>query len=140
MIAIFLQVNDSKEEFIPVKSSQYNLMKLDRFAMEAVRYDVSSRAAAALANALLLDYGIIKHGDSNQVVDRSKIEREKKKVMSKYGNQHDNNLSNLVCLGVDGKDDKNVLQFKDVVENGETRLSRVTEKEYHLTFTNENIF
>ncbi|XP_065649332.1 uncharacterized protein LOC136078164 [Hydra vulgaris] len=60
--------------------------------------------------------------------------------MSRYGDQHDNNLSNLVCLGVDGKDDKNVLQFKDVIENGETRLSRVTEKERHLTFTNENSF
>ncbi|XP_065653685.1 uncharacterized protein LOC136080671 [Hydra vulgaris] len=60
--------------------------------------------------------------------------------MSRYGDQHDNNLSNLVCLGDDGKDDKNVLQFKDVIENGETRLSRVTEKEHHLTFTNENSF
>nr|XP_047134034.1 uncharacterized protein LOC124812067 [Hydra vulgaris] len=95
---------------------------------------------ALLTNAPLLDYGIIKYGDLNQVVDRSKIEREKKKVKSIYGNQHDNNLRNLVCLGVDGKDDKNVLQFKDVVENGETRLSRVTEKEHHLTFTNENSF
>ncbi|XP_065677153.1 uncharacterized protein LOC136092605 [Hydra vulgaris] len=115
-------------------------MKLDRFAMEAVRYDVSSCAAATLANALLLDYGIIKYGDLIQVIDRSKIEREKKKVMSRYGNQHDNNLSNLVSLGVNGKDDKNVLQFKDVVENREARLSRVTEKEHHLTFTNENSF
>nr|XP_047136096.1 uncharacterized protein LOC124813286 isoform X2 [Hydra vulgaris] len=115
-------------------------MKLDRFAMEAVRYDVSSRAAAALANALLLDFGIIKYADLNQVVDRSKIEREKKKVMSRYGNQHDNKLSNLVCLGVDGKDGKNVLQFKNVIENGETRLPRVTEKEHHLIFTDENSF
>nr|XP_047122486.1 uncharacterized protein LOC124805975 [Hydra vulgaris] len=32
------KVNDSEEEYNPVKSSQYNLMKLDRFAMEAVRY------------------------------------------------------------------------------------------------------
>ena len=43
-------------------------------------------------------------------------------------------------LGVDGKDDKNVLQFKDVIKNEKTRLLRVAEKEHHLTFTYESSF
>ena len=60
--------------------------------------------------------------------------------MSMWGDQHDTDLNNLVCLGVDGKDDKNVLQFKNVIENGKTLLLRVTEKEHHLTFTYESRF
>ena len=66
--------------------------------------------------------------------------REKKKIMSTCGDQHDTDLNNLVCMGVDGKDDKNVLQFKDVIENGKTRVMRVTETEHHLTFSYESSF
>ena len=43
-------------------------------------------------------------------------------------------------MRVDGKDDKNALQFKDVIENGKTCLLRVTEKKHHLTFTYESSF
>ena len=60
--------------------------------------------------------------------------------MSMCNDQHGIDLSNLVCLGVDGKGDKNVLQFKDVIENGKTHLLRFTEKEHHLTFTYESSF
>ena len=42
----------------------------------------------------------------------------------------------IVCLGIDGKEDKKTLICKDVELNGETVLKKCIESEHHLTFTN----
>lgn len=40
-----------------------------------LRNDVSSGVASAIANAVLMDFGIITEDDKDMVVDRTKIER-----------------------------------------------------------------
>ncbi len=44
------------------------------------RYGVSDYAAAALANGLLKDFGLISDTDRFEVIDPSKISREKRRV------------------------------------------------------------
>ena len=48
-----------------------NLMQLPNFARACDRFKISDRAAAFLGSALLLDYGIIKVGDTFHVIDPS---------------------------------------------------------------------
>ena len=53
---------------------------LPNLAMQADRFGVSDRAAAALATATLIDVGMIKKDDDRLVIDRSKVRRERQKV------------------------------------------------------------
>ncbi len=56
-----LETSDSKHSNeLEVSSNQYNPSKYSRFSLEAVRYEVSDKAATALANALLRDIGYLK--------------------------------------------------------------------------------
>jgi hypothetical protein len=45
--------------------------------LEAVRYEVSDEAAAALGNALLRDPGLLIKENAAEVIDPKKIEHEK---------------------------------------------------------------
>ena len=48
-------------------------------ARECDRWEVSDRSAAAIASAVLVDFGIINEQDSSVVIDPSKIRRERQK-------------------------------------------------------------
>ena len=45
-------------------------MKMDNFVAECDRYNISDRAAAALATGLLRDLGLVSDVDNKMVVDR----------------------------------------------------------------------
>lgn len=47
--------------------------------MQADRFGVSDRAAAAIATATLIDVGMIKKNNTRLVIDRSKVRRERQK-------------------------------------------------------------
>ena len=58
-----------------VKNEKLNLLELSKYAAACVRLNVSERAGAELANALLED---ITEDNSHLVIDCSKIRRQKK--------------------------------------------------------------
>ena len=69
----------------------YNIIKLNRFAMELIHGDLSSSLGAALGNALLFDIQHLfqPHVDINDIlIDKPKIDRAKSKVkeLVKYDN------------------------------------------------------
>ena len=69
------------------------------FALEAVRYEISDEAVAALANALLQDVGYLQtHG----VIDPSKMKREKERVCAE-ASLESSNVSKLLAIGFDSK-------------------------------------
>ena len=109
--------------------------------MECVRADVSSRTAAALADALIRDLlkAHLLSDDfdvQSMTVDKSRMDREKARVKVDASEQTES--EGLICVGVDGKDDTKTLSHKVIVdESGERKLKQVTEKEHHLTFTQE---
>ena len=74
-----------------------------------LRYQISDMAAAALANGLLKDFGIITRNDKEEVIDSNKVMREKKRVSGGAVQVHDTNVQSLLCIGLDGKKDKNSL-------------------------------
>jgi hypothetical protein len=56
-----LETSDSTHSNeLEVSRNLYNLSKYSRFSLEAVSYEVSDKAAAALATALLRDLGYLK--------------------------------------------------------------------------------
>ena len=133
------------EEFKPVRepSETYNLLKTPRYAMELLRGNVSSNLGASLTNSLLLDLqgmDLLRPSVDvkDPVLDKSKIGREKSRMKVKSDEKHNKDQEMLVCIGVDGKIDKNSLRYTEVMdENGETKLTKGKGEEHHLTFTKE---
>ena len=108
--------------------------------MELVRNYVSSRVGACLVNALLQDlkpYEVF--SVQNLLVDKAKIDREKARVMDKVKSLPSIQAEILVCIGVDGKIDKDTLCFKELSDKGgNMKLRQESREEHHLTFTNES--
>jgi hypothetical protein len=50
-------------------------------AQASIRHGVSARATADIATSVLIDYGVIKKDDTEQVIDPKKIQRAKDKTM-----------------------------------------------------------
>ena len=111
--------------------------------MELIRGDDSSSLGASLANAPLLDLqamDLLKPGfDVEQIiVDKLKMDREKERMKVQSNEKHKERLEKLICIGVDGKIDKETLVYQEVKdENGEMKLKKGREQEHHLTFTKE---
>ena len=104
---------------------------------------MSSDPGASLANALLLDLqamDLLRPGfDVKDVVlDKSKLDREKGRMKVKSDEKHKEDQEKLICIGVDGKIDKDTLMYREVMdENGETKLKKGKGEEHHLNFTKE---
>ena len=69
-------------------------------------------------------------------MDKCKIDRAKSKTNA-YEN-HNENVENLLCIGVDGRTDKDTLHYKESVEEkGSKILKKAKGRERHLTITKE---
>ena len=105
----------------------YNLTKIPRYALELVRGDISSNLGASLANALFLDLRamglLIPNIDiKNIYMDKCKIDRAKFKVKTNDYENHNENVENLLCIGVDGRTDKDTLHYKESVEENGSKI------------------
>lgn len=92
---------------------------------------MSDRAAAALASALLLDLGHIDRTDTTNIIDRSKIRRERtqaRKVM-----QEKRKVTHVESLGFDGRKDKTKKMCK--LKSGRWGRKKVLEE--HITLIAE---
>ena len=76
-------LEEEKEE-----KGEYNTLKLKNFAREVDRYQVSDRAAAKLANGLMIDLGVVKEGKTKFLIDHSKVRREREKWGKKREEEH----------------------------------------------------
>jgi len=56
-----------------------NFMPFPTVALEADRYGVSNRAAAAICTAALIDYGVVTSDDRQNIVDHHKVWRARQK-------------------------------------------------------------
>ena len=78
--------NNQSEEYYPLTKATRtnniraprNKVKLKRLAREVDRYGISNRAAAAIANAALMDYGFITETNKMLLIDHKKMERNRK--------------------------------------------------------------
>ena len=108
-------------------------------AKAAIRYEVSDAAAAALATAVLIDYGIVSKSKKSQIVTEYKVFCEKARVAKSIDTTHRQKVLEIKVIGVDSKKEKNslvhVMKYKS---NGDPFFYRTTNDEHHLTFTCEN--
>ena len=89
------------------KSGTRNTTKIKNIAMASIRFGVSGNATAAIANATLLDHGLISTEDSNLVIDAMKVQRAKdllrtelqEKAAIKYKED------SIICILTDGRKD-----------------------------------
>jgi hypothetical protein len=64
-----------------VKSTNQNHLKLTNMARASLNCDVSISATAQIGTALLIDLGIVTAEDTSKIIHKSKIRRERDKVI-----------------------------------------------------------
>jgi hypothetical protein len=99
---------------------------------------VSDCAAAALANGLLKDYGIITEWNCIDVIDPSKISREKRRIGASSLSERDSDVYKLKCIGMDSKRDANALVIETFQDEGTTTAFKTKATVDNLTFTSES--
>lgn len=82
---------------------------LPNLAMQADRFGVSDRAAAALATATLIDVGMITKDDDRLVIDRSKVRRERQKVRQ---SMKEGKGGVITSIYFDGRKDRTLMKVK----------------------------
>jgi len=102
------------------------------------RYGVSDYAAAALANGLLKDFGLITNSDRVEVIDPSKISREKRRIGIASIAEREEDTHRLHCIGLDSKRDANVPVILQSEEGEAVRIFKTKATVDHLTFTAES--
>ena len=99
---------DVEEEYLPTmammkENSSQNRTRLPKTAEACDRYLVSDRAGAAIASAVLRDYGIITEEDPSQVVGPRKLADERHRYRMERRDQVKNDRDEITSLYFDGK-------------------------------------
>src|ERR1700761_1588504 len=106
--------------------------KLTNTARATERYGISDRAAADIASSVLTDFGIGTTDDNSEVIDRSKLRRERKKLRVELYSEAADSEANLRGLYFDGRNDKTLVQ-----EEIEGKLHRKVVLEEHIVLLEE---
>ena len=80
-----------------------NRQSLTNLAVMCERFDVSDRAGAAIASAVLKDFWVIDDGNLADVIDRSKLSRERQKYRQKLKDDEECNFETVKSIYVDGQ-------------------------------------
>nr|XP_047123004.1 uncharacterized protein LOC124806288 [Hydra vulgaris] len=133
--------NDSETDpdYSITAPAERNQTYLTNLAKAAIRYEISDVATAALATAVLIDYGIVKKSNKAQIITEKKIFGEKKRISSIISSKHLADVKELEVIGVDGKKNKFTLTHSiRYNSNGDPVVVAAIKEEYHLTFTAES--
>lgn len=114
--------------FIERKKSTRNTHDLRHLAKVCDRYNISDRCGAAIANAALLDYGVIKENDMNLAIDKSKLRRQRSKHREIAKEEDKQNVLLIDGIGIDGRKDATLTTMK----------SDITEHYYSTTILEEH--
>ena len=68
------------EELSNLLHEDRNLKPMPTIALEANRFDVSNRAAAAISTAALIDFGIVSTKNRTHIIDSNKVWRARQKL------------------------------------------------------------
>lgn len=104
--------------------------RLPAFARACDRHAVSDRAASALASALLDDLGIVTETETKNVIDRSKVRRERIRNREILQECQDIEINGLFF---DGRKDKSLT----IKKGTDGRFRKVTVKEEHISLIEE---
>lgn len=125
------QLEMADKELDEASSSQQR-RRLTNTAQASERYGISDRAAADIASSVLADFGLITPGDKCEVIDRSKLRRERKRLREDLFTEYSINTKNLRGLYFDSRKDKTLMQ-----ELVGCKLHRKTVIEEHIAMIEE---
>lgn len=118
---------------VPESNTRSNISQsrnsLPTIALVSNRYNVSNGATAAIVSATLVDYGIVTKENTKNIVDVSKIKREKKKIENYIENSNERTLKRLFF---DGRKD-NTLKYELI---GNKKFKSMI-KEEHISLISE---
>ena len=119
-----------------ITETSFRLPSLTTTAREAMRRGISDRAAAAIATAVLIDFGIVKPDDLSCVIDRQRIRREKKKVRKDLGAKETERMKEDCIEGIyfDGKEIDTL-----EVEGANGSYRRKTVKREHIVLVSQPV-
>lgn len=113
-----------------------NMIPLPHTASTAVRYNVSSTAAAAICSAFAVDSGLVTTEDKSLVVDPSKMRRQKTMVMEKANVTGLESCSHPIGIYFDGRKD-DTLVGEDLPGTLVPNTRHVNKKENHIVLVAE---
>ena len=126
--------SDSSEFSPPAKRPNIqNRQSLTNLALMCERFDVSDRAGAAIASAVLKDFGVSDNGNLADVIDRSKLRRERQKYRQKLRDEEECNFEIVDAIYVDGREDVTLT----TIEIEDSRFYPKVETEEHYVVVGE---
>ena len=127
-------VEDDPDFSVKVKKiSTQNRVQLDNLARESIRGGVSVRTTASLVTTVLVDLKIVTKEDAHLIIDPSKVQRARERVMEQERIDGENATigSKLECFFFDGRKDKTKMIVED--EDGDEFARVLNEEHYTLT-------
>ena len=99
--------SSASSEFFPnsMEPCEQNRTKWTNLARMSERYQLSDRAAAAIANSVLQDVGLITEDNKTNVIDRSKLRRERERCRNEIREEEKENFQYVDALYFDGRKD-----------------------------------
>ena len=82
-----------------------NRMIWSNLARMSERFQISDRAAAAIANSVMQDLGLITDDDKTYVIDRSKLRRERERCRAEIRKKEQENFKLVNAIYFDGRKD-----------------------------------
>ena len=130
-----MEDNDKDTDFQVniIKKSKQNRLNLTNLARESLRGGASVRLTSSLATAVLLDLNIVTKEDASLVIDPSKVQRAREKVMREERIEAHEKLDDtkLECVFFDARKDQTKMVVVD--EDGEEFARTLSEEHYTLT-------
>ena len=80
-------------------------MKWSNLAEMSERFQVSDRAAVAIANSVMQDLGFITENDKTYVIDRSRLRRERGRNRTEIREKEQENFKLVNAIYFDGRKD-----------------------------------
>ena len=108
---------------------QRNTKPIPTVALEAERFGVSNRGAAAIATAALIDYGVVSVSDKTNIIDPKKIWRAREHLRERLKKTAEENEEEIVAVFFDGRRDSTLVKEK---KNNKWYSRKIIEDHYVL--------
>ena len=110
-----------------------NRKKWPNLARICERYQLSDRAAAAVANSVLMDVGLVTEDDKTRIIDRSKLQRERERCRNEIRSEEQQNFGLVNAVYLDGRKDATQI----VAQGPNEKHYRSVQLEEHYTVVGE---
>ena len=126
--------SSATSEFVPdAQPANQNRMKWSNLARMSERFQVSDRAAAAIANSVMQDLGLITDNDKSYVIDRSKLRRERERCRTEIREKEQENFKLVNAIYFDGRKDATQI----TIQGPNDKYYRSVQLEDHYTLIGE---